>query len=221
MDEDRNDEVSPEEVKKVVVTAFLDHWEQLRERLVVGEDLATARADRFLAGSPQARLRIARRFYSAEHAGRLAALAESEVRELLEPWLKIAIDYYRLQAEVERQDVLSRLRTCPTSEYLMVVERYAGGLLVDRYPGDDSFYDDVYERTAAGCSSGGIVRVFKSTGEAFTLGERRSAEAGIKREFAIGYADAGDDEPWVCSVWGTVDDREVAVCIEEDHEEPP
>ncbi len=220
MDEDQNDEVSREEAEKAVVTAFLDHWKQLRERLVAGEDLAIARADRFLAGSPQARLRIARRFYSEEHAGRLAALAESEVRELLEPWLETAIDYWR-QEEVDRQDVFSRLRTCPTSEYLMVVERHAGGLLVDRYPGDDSFYDDVYERTAAGCSVGGIVRVFKSTGEAFTLGERRSAGAGLKREFAIGYADAGDDEPWVCSVWDTDDDREVAVCIEEDHEEQP
>ena len=215
MDEHHDAEMTPQDATKVVAVAFLDHWREVLDRLVAGEDLASARADRFLAGSPAARLRIARRFYSVERARRLAGLSESEVCELLEPWLEIAVEYC-LGEETEREDIRSFLRSCPTSEYMMVVEYFNRASLVDRYPGDAAGYDDLYERTAAGCSVGGIARVFKSTGEEFTPMERRSAVAGLKRAFSDGYADAGDDEPWTCSEYEAENHREVAVYIEEE-----
>ncbi len=40
--------------------------------------------------------------------------------------------------------------------------------MVDRYPGDRVAYDDLYERLLSGFSCGGVLRIFKSTGERFT-----------------------------------------------------
>ena len=48
-----------------------------------------------------------------------------------------------------------------------------------------------------GVSSGGVLRIYKATGERFTPFEARSVRAGIRRELLEGIADAGDEEPWV------------------------
>ena len=46
--------------------------------------------------------------------------------------------------------------------------------------------------------SGGVLRVYKATGQRFTPSEARSVRAGIRRDLLAGIANAGDDEDqWV------------------------
>jgi hypothetical protein len=77
-------------------------------------------------------------------------------------------------------------------------------MLIDRYPGERGLYDDLYERMLSGFSSGGILRIYKATGERFTPSEARSARAGIRRDLLQGIASAGDEDPWVFNMQARV-----------------
>lgn len=217
--EDDADEVSLTRVPELVVAGFMRHWRSVLTRVRRGEDVAAERAGRFLAVSAPARLRIAKRFYSEDHAARMAALEPAAVRELLSPWIDLAVDpncdapdsLFWLRWERPGE---SKCRSFPTSEYVMVVELHAGGTLVDRFPGDDAYYDDIYERVASGCSVGGRVRLFKATGEPFTPGETRSAQAAIRTSLLRTAKGEGDDE-WEALPEDAEDDRQVNVWIQE------
>jgi hypothetical protein len=217
-----------EAARRRVVAAFQHHWGRiLRSR----KDIATEREGFFLAGSSTARARLARQFYSREHARQMACLTATETRESLSPWLERALHYwldeYEHIGDPDGDDFLAEL---PTAEYVSIViahESFTGRILIDRYPGERFPYDDLYERLLSGCSRGGVLRIYKSTGERFTPSESRSARAGIMRELHMGIADAGDEDPWVLStqlqsLWQTAgfvgeDHDRVVICEVNDY----
>ena len=167
------------------------------------KDIARDRADFFFAGSPSARERLARDFYGREHARRVASLSATGIRESLSPLLEHALRYWLAEYEhigdPAGDDFLAEL---PTAEYVSIVSlhtSFAGGTLIDRYPGERALYDDLYERMLPGFSTGGVLRIYKSTGERFTSFESRSARAGIMRDLREGIASAGDENPWIVS----------------------
>ena len=181
-----------------VLAAFETHWRRI---LHSSTDIAKERERCFLAASASARERVARKFYDREHARQMASLNQTEVRETLSPWLEHALRYW-LDEFTEIGDAAgdNYLAELPTAEYVSIVCGHgsmSGGALVDRYPGERALYDDLYERMLSGFSCGGVLRVYKSTGERFTPLEMRSARAGIRRDLLAGIASDGSDEPWV------------------------
>ena len=183
-----------------VVAAFATHWRRiLRSR----KDIARERADCFFAGSASARERMARKFYSREHAQQMASLNVTEIRETLEPWLDHALRSWLDEDDDVGPEGDSLLAELPTAEYVSIVSPHhtacplLGSMLVDRYPGERAGYDDLYERMLSGFSSGGVLRIYKSTGERFTPSEARSVRAGIRDDLLSGIESAGDDDPWV------------------------
>jgi hypothetical protein len=181
-----------------VIAAFAGHWRKiLRSR----KDIAKERADCFLAGSDSARERLARSFYNREHARQIANLDTTEIRETLGPWLEPALRYwldnYSEIGDPEGDNFLAEL---PTAEYVSIVcshSSFAGRMLIDRYPGERVLYDDLYERMLSGFSTGGVLRIYKATGERYTPSEARSVRAGIRRDLLSGIASAGGGEHWV------------------------
>jgi len=175
-----------------VLAAFTAHWRKIfRTRA----DIAKDRADCFFAGSTSARQRLAHAFYDRDHARQMASLDAMEIGETLEPWLEHALPYwldeYGAIGDSAGDDFLAEL---PTAEYVCIVcphQSIAGGLLIDRYPGERVLYDDLYERALSGVSCGGVIRIYKATGEPFTPAESRSARAGIRRDLLAGIAGAG------------------------------
>lgn len=217
-----------EAARQRVVAAFQHHWGKLlRSR----RDIAKEREDYFLAGSSTARARLSRRFYSREHARQMGCLTPTEARESLSPWLEHAVRYWLDEcSHIGYPDGDDFLAELPTAEYVSIVtahESFAGRTLIDRYPGERFPYDDLYERMLSGYSRGGVLRIYKSTGEGFTSSEARSALAGIVRELHMGIADAGDEDPWVFSTqlqssWQTVgfageDCSRVVICEVNDY----
>lgn len=189
---------SVELARQRVVGAFTTHWRRILRRR---KDIAMERAGFFLAGSASAQERLARNFYGREHAQQMASLSTTEIRETLSPWLEHALRYwldeYEHIGDPEGDNFLAEL---PTAEYVSIVylhESFAGRMLIDRYPGERVGYDDLYERMLSGFSRGGILRIYKSTGELFTGSESRSARAGIMLDLREGIVSAGDGDPWV------------------------
>ena len=189
-----------ERARQTVVTAFATHWRRiLRSR----RDIAKERADCFFAGSSSARERMARKFYGREHAQQMASLNAVEILEMLEPWLDHALKSWIEGCDDVGAEGDSSLAELPTAEYVSIVYPHssAGALLgrmrIDRYPGERAAYDDLYERLLSGFSIGGVLRIYKSTGERFTPSEARSVRAGIRDDLLSGIESAGDDDPWV------------------------
>jgi hypothetical protein len=187
-----------EAARRRVVAAFAAHWGRIvRSR----KDIAKERADFFFAGSPSARERLARGFYGREHARQMASFTVTDIRESLSPWLEHALRYwldeYDQIGDPDGDDFLAEL---PTAEYVSIVsphDSFTPGTLIDRYPDERALYDDLYERMLSGFSRGGVLRIYKSTGERFTPSESRSARVGIVRDLRTGIASAGDEDPWV------------------------
>jgi hypothetical protein len=182
-----------------VVTAFATHWRRiLRSR----KDMAKERVNCFFAGSASARERLARCFYGREHVRQVTSLSTTEIRETLGPWLEHALRYWLNEyddiGDPKGDGFLAEL---PTAEYVSIIYSHhtsAGRMLIDRYPEERVLYGDLYERLLSGFSSGGVLRIYKATGERFTPSEARSVRAGIRRDLLAGIASAGDDEDqWV------------------------
>jgi hypothetical protein len=114
----------------------------------------------------------------------MAALNAAQIQAHLEPYLDHAIDYWLSEyGEYGDEDGDNYLAKLSTSEYVTIVDAYGSpGLLIDCYPGRGYLYDDLYERLLAGFSIGGVLRVYKSTGERFTPSEARSVRAGIRQQ---------------------------------------
>lgn len=179
-----------------VIAAFATHWRKiLRSR----KDIAKERADFFFAGSASVQERIARNFYGRDHARQMASLSATEIIETLSPWLEHALRYWLDEYDhIGDRAGDAFLAELPTAEYVSIVSNHhTGSMLIDRYPGERVFYDDLYERMLSGYSSGGVLRIYKATGERFTPSESRSARAGIMRDLREGIASAGDEDPWV------------------------
>jgi hypothetical protein len=185
-----------EVARQRVVSAFASHWRRIQGNR---KDMAKDREDCFLAGSASARKRMARSYYSREHARKMASLNTTEIRETLSPWLEHAVQYwFEEYDEIDSSAGDDFLAELPTAEYVSIVRlHHSGAMLMDRYPGERVVYDDLYERMLPGVSSGGVLRIYKATGEPFTPFEARSVRAGIRQELLEGIADAGDEEPWV------------------------
>ena len=181
-----------------VIAAFAAHW---RSILWSYKDIAKERADCFFAGSASAQERLARSFYDREHARQMASLSTTEIRETLGPWLEHALRYW-LDEHNEIGDPAGDnfLDELPTAEYVSIVylhSSFAGPMLIDRYPGERVPYDDLYERMLSGFSSGGVLRIYKSTGECYTPSEARSMRAGIRQDLLSEIlSQEGEHHPW-------------------------
>jgi len=209
-----------------VADAFANHWRGL---LQSGEDISFDRSHCFFAGSPSAQAGMAVRFYGHEHVQKMASLTDIQIHETLSPWLENALRYWLDSCDDDDgDDFLDRVAT---SEYVSIFHPHGrGSMRLGRYPDDRAEYDDLYERTLAGVSVGGVLRIYKSTGEQFTPSEMKSVRAGIRKDLLSGIADAGDDEPWAISMdancgWGTEgfenEDYERVVITEiNDHDDP-
>ena len=194
---------SPSEIRleigrQRVVAAFATHWSAILKN---STGIAKERAGCFFAGSASVRERLAHSFYGREHARQMASLNPTEICEALSPWLEHALQYWLEEYEDNEDPAgVDFLAGLPTAEYVSIVYlhySFAGRFLIGPYPSDFAGYDDLYERLLAGFSIGGVLRIYKSTGERFTPSEARSARAGIRRDLLEGMADAGDDDPWV------------------------
>ncbi|HVM48759.1 MAG TPA: hypothetical protein VMU04_12075 [Candidatus Acidoferrum sp.] len=215
---------SLEGARRRVVAAFTAHWRRIvRSR----KDIAKERTDFFFAGSPSARGRLAREFYGREHARQMASLTAADIRESLSPWLEHALRYWLDEDDDPGDpDGDAFLAELPTAEYVSIVtphESFGGRTLIDRYPGERALYDDLFERMLSGFSRGGVLRIYKSTGERFTPSELRSARVGIMRDLRTGIASAGDEDSWVFNTqlqgaWESADfngeDRDRVVIVE-------
>lgn len=183
--------------QECVVGAFATHWRKiLRSR----KDMVKERVGCFFAGSALARKRLAHNYYGREHVRQMAGLSTAEIREMLSPWLEPAARYWIDDFGLLKKNFLSEL---PTAEYVSVIcLHHSGVLLIDRYPGGRVLYDDLYERMLGGYSTGGVLRIYKSTGERFTPFEARSVRAGIRRDLLSGIRSTGDDDPWTFNMNG-------------------
>jgi hypothetical protein len=128
----------------------------------------------------------------------MASLDTTEVRETLEPWLEHAVRYwldeYGEIGDPQGDRFLSEL---PTAEYVSIVHDHRGGVLIDCYPATRAACDDLYERLLAGFSIGGVLRIYKATGEHFTPREMKSVRAGIRLELlSVIASEEGDDNAW-------------------------
>ena len=157
---------------------------------------------------------MARKFYGREHAQQMASRNAAEILEMLEPWLDHALRSWLEEYDDVGAEGDSFLAALPTAEYVSIVyPHYSAGaplgrMRIDRYPGERVAYDDLYERLLSGFSIGGVLRIYKSTGERFTPSEARSMRAGIRDDLLSGIESAGDDDPWVFDMeaegnWGT------------------
>lgn len=176
-----------------VVKAFATHWRSILKK---PGNIAKRRADCFFAGSKAEQESLARTFYGRKHAEKMASLNSNETCDMLSPWLEHALKYWL--DEMSMEDYF--LKELPTGEYVTIINAYASygnGVLIDRYPGKRALYDDLYERLLGGSiSTGGIIRVYKSTGEAFTPSEARTARAGIRNDLLDGIDESADEAPW-------------------------
>ena len=107
-----------ETARQCVIAAFSAHWRKIfRSR----RDIAKERSDCFFAGSASARERMARNSYDREHARQLASFSDTEIRELLSPWLNHAVQTWLDEGNEigsEGDDFLAEL---PTAEYVSIV----------------------------------------------------------------------------------------------------
>lgn len=181
----------------LVVATFLRHWRDVLQRLLAGEDVAAQRSKFVLAGSTPAEQRIARRLYDIGHARHLAAMDRTNVARCLEPWTDAAFEFATGDVTMRDEPYAAFVESLVRAEYVVMVDR-CGDLdeeavpMVCPLPDERVTYGDLYELSAAS-STGGVIRICKSTGTPFTASERRSAQAGIRRDF---YANAAaDGEP--------------------------
>ncbi len=184
--------------ERELIQAFRAHWRRILIRHLDG-DRCTEEQAAFLAGSPGARRHLADCFFSYPHACSLAILSEDEVRRCLQPWLRHAAEHVARELDPDDPKWEAALSALVEAPYVTVIEPLGGGdPLVMPYPGTShaACYDDLYERTAAGCSVGARLFVYWSTGEPFGYSERRSTQAGIRNDFRAGAAEAADDEDW-------------------------
>lgn len=213
--EPEDDEPESRDATAVIVArGFLEHWASIVQRLDAGEDVAGLRSRGFLSESPRERHEWARAFYDRERAARFAALSVEEVVNRLEPWLKRALSGTGTD-DVERDAWLGSLAT---SEYVLFVEHHGrrGSVRVDAYPGvTEAYYDDLYERTAAGYSVGAYVRLAKSTAEPFTYDEREAVKGGLAADFRAGMESDGGDETWQFAAQADEDEHWVEVDVSE------
>ena len=180
-----------------VVKAFATHWRSILKK---PGNIAENRADCFFAGSTAEQESLARTFYGRKHAEKMAGLNSNEIRDMLSPWLEHALKYWLDGKSMEN----FFLKELPTGEYVTIINAYTSygsGVLIDRYPGKRAFYDDLYERLLGGSiSTGGIIRVYKSTGEAFTPTETRTSRVGIRNDLRDGINEAADEDPWIITM---------------------
>jgi hypothetical protein len=113
------------------------------------------------------------------------------------------------------------VRSLVRAEYVVVFKSNStrpgeGAALVCPYPDESVVYGDLYELAASGFSTGGSLRIFKSTAEPFSASERRSAEAGMRRNFYEGADEDGvSAEAWNFELQALRDARSIDVLVGE------
>jgi hypothetical protein len=108
-----------------------------------------------------------------------------------------AAEYAVINLDPDDREWAKELSALVAAPYVTVAWPLDGSdPLVMPYPGSTAGYDDIYERTAAGCSTGARLCVYWSTGEPFSFNARRSTQAGVRNSFRSGLVDADDDEEW-------------------------
>lgn len=194
--------------RRAAAAAFRSYWTTIAERLEQGDLLFKERHDSFFALDEHEQYRLARAFYTATRAREFAALLDSSVADQLSVWLDQAID-------VSEDESLSPIERLVRGEYVILVLRGGYVSYVTPYPGD-VLYDDIYELTASGISSGGQVLIYKSTGEPFDDEEFALAEPAIVQHVESNAA--SDDERVSVSVYRQ-DEYAIMVYVSVDYED--
>ena len=201
-----------EQLRKHAARAALNYWRSLMRAVRAGKDLASEHEGRFLAGSKKSRTRLARDFYSKAHLAKLVALTRAQVVDRLTPWLESAIDAaleWESDEPAKQRRFLTRL---VRSQHVVRVEHHDGGSpIVDGHPNEEALYGDLYELSASGASVGGIIYLYKATGEPFAPVDRRITVNGMRREFYVNAASDGDAESWDFTWLADYDDNRMIV----------
>lgn len=205
-----------ERLRQQTASAAQAYWRSLLRRVRGGRDLAAQREEWFLAGSSSSRVRLAREFYGRAHLKRLAALNRSEVLTLLCPWPDAAIEAVLEWGDDEPKARHRALARLVKSQYVVRVESHGGGTpTVEPYP-SEALYGDLYELSASGFSVGGIIYLYKATGEAFNARERRTTFSGMRQDFYVNAASDGVEESgWAFKwLWDQGDNRVIVVSVD-------
>jgi hypothetical protein len=228
-----DDDPSPEAIeaeyqrlRRVAVRAAMDNWRSTLKDIKSGKDLAASLGWRVLAGSESARQRCAKAHFSEEHFEHLTSLDFAAVLQQLKPWLEDAIIY--LLGEDDPDDTEDRKRRdfalleLVNCQYVAVFFSFGADeecdppSIVQGFPLESVMYGDLYEFTAAGVSCGGTLYLYKSTGEPFLPGERRSAIAGIRRNFFANAASDGEEPgAWELEFFDYSDEARIGVFVTE------
>ena len=179
---------------------FRARWRAVAADLSKGVDVAKDRACWFFASGQRKRLRMARCYYAPPRAVKLANASADEILHLSDAWLSAFRDYVEcdgLEGKALRED----LRQLVAAEYVAVSSDLPDSYgfirqestTVNALPTEGVLYDDVYEITASGVSSGARLWICKSVAEPFDRSERCETMVGIENDF---FANAvSDGEP--------------------------
>ena len=208
---------SAERIERLVVELFRAHWRAVVADLSKGVDMAKNYEDCFFASSQRKRLRMARRYYAPARAVKLLKLRSTRFCTFQTHGLpRFATTP---NATIGGSTLRKELRQLVAAEYVAVSSDLPDsfglirqeGTTVYALPTEGVLYDDVYEITASGVSSGARLWICKSVAEPFDRSERCETMVGIENDF---FANAvSDGEPkgaWEINfrrLWGPAIDR--------------
>jgi hypothetical protein len=207
--------------ERLVVELFRVHWRAVAADLSKGIDVAKDRARWFFASDQRKRLRLARRYYAPARVAKLADTTADEILHLTDVWLSAFRDYCECN-ELEGKAVRDELRQLVFAEYVAVSSDLPDpygfirqeSTTVNALPSEGVLYDDVYEITASGVSSGARLVICKSVAEPFGEAERFETTAGIENDFFANAASDGEPEGgWQINFLESEDPRVIAADI--------
>jgi hypothetical protein len=208
-------------LERLVAELFRVRWRAVAANLSKGVDVAKARACWFFASGQRGRLRMARRYYAPSRAAKLANASVHEILHLSDAWLSAFRDYAAREG-LEGKTLREEVRQLVAAEYVAVSSDLPDpygcireeSTTVNALPTEGVLYDDVYEITASGVSSGARLRICKSVAQPFGESERSETIVGIENDFFANAASDGEPEgAWQINFLDSEDPRVIEADI--------
>lgn len=170
-------------LRREIVRAFKTHWNKIyKDRKDGKPSLAKKHFDAFEADTELRQRKLAEKFYSIEHAEKMAKLRDDKILKNLSAYLPAAIHYALDEYEDEPQEQLKLMRELVKSEYVILDSPMCEwvdknnknweGWSVSPYSSTSVLYDGWYERTfGSSFFTCGVFILTKSTGELFMKDE--------------------------------------------------
>lgn len=197
-----------EKLERIAIKTFKQHWAKILNNLEKGEvNYADKLFGRFEADTKARQKILAGRFYSVDHAKKMASLSDKEIKQNLSCYLSRAIEYALSDPLflMDKADVF--LRKLVSGQYIIYssheteegscfLERYCEEFLdtissiIESYPTSGIEDNDWYGKTIfRGFYAYYILILMKSTGEAFSNTEMTWLRKSIQKNI-----DSQDEE---------------------------